>query len=125
MSARGVLRIREDGFAFWCLGCQEPHGVTHGWKFNGDYERPTFSPSILVTSGHYATESAAAKAGHCYCNWKERFGTEPPFRCSRCHSFVRDGQIQFLTDCTHELAGKTVPLDSFDDAMHDAAVGNQ
>jgi hypothetical protein len=28
----------------------------------------------------------------------------------RCHSFVRAGMIEFLSDCTHELAGKTVPI---------------
>ena len=28
----------------------------------------------------------------------------------RCHSFVRDGGIQFLTDCEHGLAGQTVDL---------------
>jgi hypothetical protein len=27
-----------------------------------------------------------------------------------CHSFVTDGRIQFLSDCTHELAGQTVDL---------------
>jgi hypothetical protein len=27
-----------------------------------------------------------------------------------CHSFVTDGRIQFLEDCTHELAGQTVDL---------------
>jgi hypothetical protein len=32
-----------------------------------------------------------------------------------CHSLIRDGQIQFLTDCTHELAGQTVPLAPIDD----------
>lgn len=30
--------------------------------------------------------------------------------CHTCHSFVRDGQIEFLSDCTHALAGKTVSL---------------
>ena len=28
----------------------------------------------------------------------------------RCHSFIKDGQIQFLGDCTHSLAGQTVAL---------------
>lgn len=28
-----------------------------------------------------------------------------------CHSFVFDGEIRFLGDCTHALAGKTVPLE--------------
>ena len=30
-----------------------------------------------------------------------------------CHSFITDGSIEFLPDCTHELAGKTVPLEDF------------
>jgi hypothetical protein len=25
-----------------------------------------------------------------------------------CHVFVKAGEIQYLSDCTHELAGKTV-----------------
>lgn len=32
-----------------------------------------------------------------------------------CHSFVRDGRIEFLGDCTHELAGKSVALEPVDD----------
>lgn len=41
----------------------------------------------------------------------------PTFRPSvvtenpRCHLFVTDGQIQYLTDCAHALAGKTVPME--------------
>ena len=27
-----------------------------------------------------------------------------------CHTFVTDGRIQFLGDCTHALAGQTVDL---------------
>jgi hypothetical protein len=27
-----------------------------------------------------------------------------------CHSFVTNGKIQFLADCTHKLAGQTVEL---------------
>lgn len=30
-----------------------------------------------------------------------------------CHSFVREGRIQFLGDCTHRLAGHTVDLPAF------------
>jgi hypothetical protein len=33
----------------------------------------------------------------------------------RCHFFVRDGQIQFLEDCHHNLKGKTVPMEDLDD----------
>jgi hypothetical protein len=31
-----------------------------------------------------------------------------------CHSFVTDGRIQFLTDCTHAFAGRTVDLPEWD-----------
>lgn len=54
--------------------------------------RPTVSPSILVQyGGHDAGIDGA-----------------PP---KQCHMFVRDGQIQYLSDSTHELAGKTVPME--------------
>lgn len=33
---------------------------------------------------------------------------------SVCHSFVRDGRIQFLSDCTHKLANQTVDLPDID-----------
>jgi hypothetical protein len=32
-----------------------------------------------------------------------------------CHSFVTDGKIQFLGDCTHALAGQTVELPEQED----------
>lgn len=33
---------------------------------------------------------------------------------SRCHSFITDGKIQYLSDCFHELAGQTVDLPEID-----------
>ena len=76
---------------FECPGCQFDHHVSTDrttrpyWTVNDDMERPTMSPSIVV-----AWEYAGKKM--------------------RCHSFVRDGNIEFLDDCTHHLAGKTVIL---------------
>jgi hypothetical protein len=32
-----------------------------------------------------------------------------------CHSFITDGRIQFLGDCTHRLAGQTVPIPDWED----------
>lgn len=69
---------------FWCPGCDYAHQIRVGtWTWNGDLERPTFSPSVLVVGGIHQM---------------------------RCHSFVTDGRIQFLGDCTHALAGRTVDL---------------
>lgn len=110
MSARGVLRIIEgDSLGFWCPGCECMHVVDSGWTFDGNYDRPTFSPSVLVTGGHYSPQWVGP---NCWCNWLARYPDQPTrFKCSRCHTFVVDGQIQFLADSTHALAGKTVPLE--------------
>jgi hypothetical protein len=34
---------------------------------------------------------------------------------SRCHSFVKDGWIQFLGDCYHELKGLTVEIPDWEE----------
>lgn len=97
-----VLRSLEGGrLAFRCPGCDEAHHIQVGegpgprWGWNGDVDRPTFTPSVLVTS------PANPDAGPGFEEWlTER----------RCHSFVTDGRIQFLGDCTHALQGQTVDL---------------
>lgn len=80
----------EEGWAFWCPGCDEAHHVNDRWTFNGNEEAPTFSPSVLVRS------------------------VRPKFALDAtphtCHSFVTDGRIQMLGDCTHALANQTVDL---------------
>lgn len=106
-----ILRVAEgNGLTFWCPGCDTVHVINHGgngWAWNGNAEKPTFSPSVLVTSGHYSP----GERGACWCTYNAEHPDAPaPFKCQRCHSFVRDGQIQFLTDSTHHLAGQTVPL---------------
>ena len=114
MAALGKkLRGLEGGFvAFMCPGCQMMHQVrVEGagrprWEYNGDPNAPTFSPSVLVTSGHHVS----GHTGDCWCSLAKRTGEDPDFSCFRCHSYVRDGRIQFLSDCTHVLAGQTVDL---------------
>lgn len=79
-------------YMFKCPGCKYLHpfhvkaGAHHNgstWDFNGDVDKPTFTPSLLVND-HYPA--------------------------SRCHLFLIDGKIQFLSDCHHELAGQTVDM---------------
>lgn len=110
------MRVEFDPVARWvsfdCPGC----GMTHllnvdpalrpRWSFNGDLDRPTLQPSILAKSGHYGDRNTT----DCWCNYEERTGKPTPFSCGVCHSFVRDGRIEFLPDCTHALAGQTVEL---------------
>lgn len=112
MATQGVLRTIEGGkLGFRCPGCGDMHVVQTGggpgpcWGWNGSYDRPTFTPSILVKSGHFVP----GHTGECWCTRETERG-ETGFGCYLCHSFVTDGQIQFLPDCSHDLAGQTVPL---------------
>ena len=55
---------------------------TNAWTWNGDTEKPTLKPSVLTS-------------------YPNRF---------ICHSFINDGKVQFLSDCTHELVNQTLDL---------------
>lgn len=131
MKISPILRRAGDLLIFKCPGCKANHGVRiralsapeddhgPGWAWNDNAERPTFSPSVVVRSYRYPhpfepdtnPEHAEIRAafkrpgneGH------EWMMSHPKWR-TVCHSFVRDGQIEFLADCTHGLAGQTVPL---------------
>lgn len=78
-------------YQFFCPGCQRHHGVWTNknenpcWEFNNNVDHPTVMPSILV---------------------RMPLGES----MSICHSFIKDGKIQFLSDCTHHLKGQTVDL---------------
>lgn len=101
-----ILR-RVNGWilAFYCPGCKKRHHINDApapgtpsspvWAWNGSVDRPTFTPSLLIRW------PANPEAGEEFKEWRtERV----------CHSFITDGQIQFLSDCTHDLAGQTVSI---------------
>jgi len=105
----GKLLVNGDALSFYCPGCGEFHTVNRTWAFNGDSDRPTFSPSIKVTSGHFLAEHKPGD--RCWCTYNAEHPDDPtPFHCEMCHSFVENGQIRFLDDCSHALAGQTVDL---------------
>ncbi len=83
-------------YNFICPGCNEEHAFNDTWEFNQDFDRPTISPSFLTHGGRF-------KQGMPYDT--EMF---------RCHSFIKDGMIEFLGDCTHELKNKTVELPDYE-----------
>lgn len=87
-----------------------PREETGKWSWNGDTEKPTLKPRLLVRSGHHAP-SFDPKKGGCWCTYyKENPNDTPVFHCFICHSWINDGRVQFLPDSTHELRGKTVDL---------------
>lgn len=103
------LRKEDNGwYLFYCEGCGCRHFIDPTiWTFNGDLDNPTVSPSILVRSGHYKEDHF----GDCWCTYNDKHPENPSsFECYRCHSFVRNGMIEYLSDCSHSLAGQIVPL---------------
>lgn len=80
-------------YVFHCPGCGYGHPFEvdapnrAGWKWNGSFDAPTFHPSLLVNKDYPA---------------------------SRCHSWVKDGKIEFLGDSHHALKGQTVELPDWD-----------
>lgn len=94
----------DTGLSFFCLGCDCYHAVNldsqrpgHAWSWNSSEARPTITPSVLVRTGREVDPAFVREEG------------DPP---ERCHSYVTDGRIQYLDDCTHHLAGKTIDLPS-------------
>jgi hypothetical protein len=82
------------GLSFRCEGCGGFHSIPvtgpKAWGWNGDRDRPVFTPSLLVNHGPHDAPRI-------------------------CHSFVgcngaQPGEIIFLSDCTHHLAGQVRPL---------------
>lgn len=113
-----VLRNGTEGMLFFqCPGCKTRHGIRVGdgpgprWDWNRNVSAPTFHPSINVKGIRHDMDEET-QAAYDALGPKELWGAldDPRFR-TICHSFIRDGQIEFLNDCTHALAGKTVPLD--------------
>jgi len=110
-----LQRLSGGVLAFWCPACDEAHQVRVGgrceWTWDGNETAPTFSPSVLVRSGHYVDGKHP-----CWCDYNREHPSEPGATCGQCHSFVRGGNIEFLFDCTHKLAGQTVPLPPWPEA---------
>lgn len=78
-------------YLYMCPGCGYEHafglkseGGNH--EFDMNLDKPTVSPSLVYNFS--------------------------PGR--KCHSFIRNGMIQFLGDCDHALKGQTVNLPEID-----------
>lgn len=108
--------VKKDGrIAHYCPACdelhffaiEEPFKPGQRWEYNGNAEKPSFSPSMLIRTGHYVDRPGwSNKPGDCaICDAGGDYGT-----CGICHYFLKDGRIEYLSDSTHKLAGVRVPL---------------
>lgn len=93
---QNVAEKRGPRLWYWCPGCKTHHVVpvepcedtkpgSGPWQFNGDLLKPTLSPSVL----HHGTAGYAPT----------------------CHYFMRDGVLQYQSDCGHEFKGQHVPME--------------
>jgi hypothetical protein len=122
---RGLFNVPEaqqDGgqrLLFRCPGCRFVPGPMIGpgagprWTFNGDYDKPGFSPSLLVKWDQHEPPVTPENIDEWHrAPW-------PQTKVHKvCHSFIgcngaQPGQIVFLGDCTHALAGKVVDIPPF------------
>lgn len=102
-----VIGDHGDRLKFWCPGCDSAHVISippadGAWDWNGNTERPTITPSVLVHS--HETLINPDLEGDALTD-PSNVTTTPT-----CHSFVTDGRIQYLGDSTHALAGQEVDL---------------
>lgn len=91
-----VSRIEgHEAYTFHCPGCKQLHvfttkneGRQHPiWVFNGNVDKPSFTPSLLCNPNHLPT---------------------------RCHLVLIDGQIHYQGDCYHELKGQIIDMVTHD-----------
>lgn len=101
----------------WCPACDHSHRVTFdkpgGWTWDGNETAPTISPSIKVDGVQWAEDSSFHKPNH----------QVSPGQPIVCHSFIRAGRWEFLADCTHTLAGQSVPMVPLPEWLDEEYVG--
>ena len=89
-----VLRRGQGRYFHWCPACEEMHPLPDGWTFNGDVDRPSFSPSFK--HGGFCTVNVEGRwtgEWHLGADGKPLDGT--------CHYIITDGLIQFCPDSWH------------------------
>jgi len=90
---KGTIKIKCPAGHLHFINTKVPNQLNAQWSFNGDFEKPTFSPSIREKTGYYVNpESADKGSSHI------------------CHFTVTEGKIHFYDDCTHELKNQTLDL---------------
>lgn len=49
---KSVRTDEQEDYLIFCPGCGHGHAYDRRWTFNGDFEKPTFSPSYLAKAPH-------------------------------------------------------------------------
>ena len=81
----------KNGLQFYCPGCKVYHDFNDTWNIKWTGNKPTVSPSILVNNSQWGVDNFGGSL--------------------RCPLYIKNGQIQYLNDCTHKLKGETVDME--------------
>lgn len=106
------LRRTDRGYSHWCPACEEMHVIFDNWKFDGNLDRPTFTPSVKITG-----KQTIKKNGEWTGEWVRGPDGKALDEC--CHYFLTAGVLHFCGDCTHHLNGQQIVLPSLPDFLRD------
>lgn len=86
----------------YCPGCKRIHTVrvdgppsipgNHKWQLTGTPDNPSLHPSVRF----FYPESA--------------YKDNPDLPWYQCHYNVKNGRLEFHSDCSHELKGQTIDM---------------
>lgn len=107
------LRKNENGYTHWCPACKEMHPLPDGWNFNGDVNKPTFTPSFK----HDGVKTVRDELGRWTGDWVLDDQGKPVKEI--CHYILTDGILNFCSDCTHEFRGISIPLSELPEYYRD------
>lgn len=91
------IKLVNSQQAFFCLGCKCLHLVDSRWKYNYNAEKPTFKPELRFKVG-------PMPEGHVFAG-----------KIFDCHAQIKDGIIQYLDGCSHDMKGAAIYLPDFDE----------
>jgi len=110
--------------AYWCQGCNKMHGVIveggkpgQAWGWNGDVDKPVFTPSVLYQRNMWTPPVTPENIEQ----WRAAPWEQVQVQ-HVCHTFIgcngaQPGEVIFLGDCTHALAGTVQPLPDLPDHL--------
>jgi hypothetical protein len=89
-----VLRRGEGRYFHWCPACEEMHQLPDRWTFDGNVDRPTFTPSFK-----HGGKRVVVEQGRWTGEWHR--GPDGKPLDGNCHYIITAGMIHFCSDSWH------------------------
>lgn len=97
-----IFDVKKGWYLIYCPACKSDHifavdtPFSNGkqWKFDGNIQNPTFTPSMNISWGPGETDEIPE---------------------GRCHFTITQGKVTYHDDCTHEYKGRVIDLPNLKD----------